>query len=150
MEQPTHITVNGLVHVYTSPAGPLTALENVDLEVGRGTFVSVIGPSGGGKTTLLRAIGGLLDPTAGHVEIDGLPPSDAQRRKALGFVFQQQTDGANPNAVRGTDDFYGWNFDLLAEQMDNPGVTESYDDRVRRGWEVIDDWPLWLSGINAY
>ena len=88
MEQPTHITVSGLTHVYYSAEGPLTALENVDLEVGRGTFVSVIGPSGGGKTTLLRAIGGLLGPTAGNVEIDGLPPSEARRRKALGFVFQ--------------------------------------------------------------
>ena len=40
------------------------------------------------KTTLLRTIGGLLKPTVGVVEIDGMPPSEAQRRKMIGFVFQ--------------------------------------------------------------
>src|SRR5262249_44451554 len=41
-----------------------------------------------GKSTLLRIVGGLIEPTSGEVAIDGLPPGEAQRRKSLGFVFQ--------------------------------------------------------------
>ena len=88
MNRPAHIVVESLTHVYAAATRPLTALENVSLEVGRGSFMSVLGPSGDGKTTLLRAIGGLLEPTAGTIRIDGSPPSEARRRKASGFVFQ--------------------------------------------------------------
>lgn len=57
------------------------------------TTLAVIGPSGGGKSTLLRIVGGLLSPTAGEVLVDGVPvPSDeaslARFRASLGFVFQ--------------------------------------------------------------
>ena len=88
MEQPPHIAVDQLTQVFNSERQILTALAKVDLVVGRGEFVSVVGPSGGGKTTLLRVIGGLLAPTSGTVTVDGMPPLDAQRRKAIGFVFQ--------------------------------------------------------------
>jgi NitT/TauT family transport system ATP-binding protein len=88
MRRQVHITVRGLKHVYDGDGQPLVALDGVDLEVGRGEFVSVIGPSGGGKTTLLKVIGGLLEPSAGSVTIDGLTPAHAQRAKEIGFVFQ--------------------------------------------------------------
>ena len=88
MAQAPHIVVRGLTHVFSSNRGPLMALSQIDLEVPRGAFVSVVGPSGGGKTTLLRAIGGLLEPTSGTVLVDGTAPAEAQRRKAIGFVFQ--------------------------------------------------------------
>lgn len=48
----------------------------------------MIGPSGCGKSTLLRLIGGLLQPTAGRVEVAGATPAEAQRRKAIGYAFQ--------------------------------------------------------------
>ncbi len=51
----------------------VTALQEIDLEVGRGEFVALIGPSGGGKSTLLRVIAGLLDATTGRAEIQGQP-----------------------------------------------------------------------------
>ncbi len=88
MTQAPHIEVRGLTQVFSSGQGELTALEGIDLEVRRGSFVSIVGPSGGGKTTLLRAVGGLLEPTEGSVLIDGMEPSEAQRRKSIGFVFQ--------------------------------------------------------------
>lgn len=50
-------------------------LENVNLKVEAGQFVTVMGPSGGGKTTLLKIMLGLLDPTSGEVLIDGVPLS---------------------------------------------------------------------------
>ena len=88
MKQPPHIAVRGLSQVFTSGRRTLTVLAKVDLEVDRGAFVSVIGPSGGGKTTLLRVIGGLMEPTSGDVLVDGVPPFEAQSRKSIGFVFQ--------------------------------------------------------------
>ena len=86
--QSSHISVRGLTHIFASDQGSLTALSNVNLEVERGEFVSIIGPSGCGKTTFLRAIGGLLRPTSGSILLDGVPPKEAHRHKAIGFVFQ--------------------------------------------------------------
>ena len=80
--------MRALTHVYPSVRQPLVALSGLDLEVGSGELLSIIGPSGGGKTTLLRAMAGLLEPTAGTVLIDGRAPREAQRRKAIGFVSQ--------------------------------------------------------------
>jgi NitT/TauT family transport system ATP-binding protein len=60
----------------------------VDLDVRKGEFISIIGPSGGGKTTLLRAIGGLLRPTRGTILVDDMSPEEATRHKSIGFVFQ--------------------------------------------------------------
>ena len=88
MKSVPQIRVRGVAHVFESEQKPLTALQKIDLDVHPGAFVSVVGPSGGGKTTLLRVIGGLLEPTSGDVLLGGVPPSEARRRKAIGFVFQ--------------------------------------------------------------
>jgi len=73
----------------------VTALENVELSIGRGEMVSIVGPSGSGKSTLLNLIGGLDTPTSGEVELDGnrlSGLSDDQltrlRRDKIGFIFQ--------------------------------------------------------------
>jgi NitT/TauT family transport system ATP-binding protein len=66
----------------------LRVLNSIDAEIQRGEFVSVIGPSGCGKSTLLRIVGGLAEPSSGRVLIDAQPPDAAQRRKQIGFVFQ--------------------------------------------------------------
>ncbi|HEY2932474.1 MAG TPA: ABC transporter ATP-binding protein [Acidobacteriota bacterium] len=72
------------------------ALNGVNLVVKAGEFVAIMGPSGCGKSTLLHILGGLLQPTAGEVYIDGTEigaVNDAQRteirRKKIGFVFQR-------------------------------------------------------------
>jgi sulfate transport system ATP-binding protein len=69
--------------------GDFTALSDVDLSVPSGELTALLGPSGGGKSTLLRIIGGLEDPDTGTVEIDGVDATrvPAQRRN-VGFVFQ--------------------------------------------------------------
>ncbi len=71
------------------------AVDNVRLEVGRGELVLIMGPSGSGKTTLLSMLGGLLRPSAGTVEVDGVNVSaleesglPAVRARKIGFVFQ--------------------------------------------------------------
>jgi NitT/TauT family transport system ATP-binding protein len=88
MTTAAHIAVHGLTHVYESGRVALTAVEDIDLEVRQGAFVSIVGPSGGGKTTLLKAIGGLIEPTSGAIQVDGTSAEEAQARKAIGFVFQ--------------------------------------------------------------
>jgi sulfate transport system ATP-binding protein len=79
------ITATGIVKRF----GDFVALDDVDLDVRSGSLTALLGPSGGGKSTLLRIIGGLEDPDAGTVRIDGAESTavPAQRRN-VGFVFQ--------------------------------------------------------------
>ncbi|HTE62347.1 MAG TPA: ABC transporter ATP-binding protein [Solirubrobacteraceae bacterium] len=65
------LRATGVTRVFTSPAGDVTAVDGVDLEVSAGELVGVRGRSGSGKTTLLTMLGGLDRPTSGHVELDG-------------------------------------------------------------------------------
>jgi len=58
------------------------ALDGVSLEIGRGSLVAMFGPNGGGKTTLLKLIGGLLRPWTGSVQVLGGAPADVARRIA--------------------------------------------------------------------
>ena len=88
MPSPNHIAASGLSKTFPSTGGELTALADVNLTVRQGEFVSMIGPSGCGKTTLLKIIGGLLEPTTGRVHVGEAGPAEAQRRKEIGFVFQ--------------------------------------------------------------
>jgi sulfate/thiosulfate transport system ATP-binding protein len=69
--------------------GDFVALENVSLEVPSGSLTALLGPSGGGKSTLLRVIAGLEEPDKGTVILDGqdLTASPA-RERGVGFVFQ--------------------------------------------------------------
>lgn len=64
----------------------VTVLENVSLMLEPGDFLGIIGPNGGGKTTLLRVILGLLAPAAGEVSVFGRPPHRA--RGEIGYVPQ--------------------------------------------------------------
>jgi zinc transport system ATP-binding protein len=67
----------------------LPVLEEVNLTVEEGDFVSVVGPNAGGKTTLLKLILGLLRPTRGSVRVFGLSPARARPR--IGYMSQQTT-----------------------------------------------------------
>ncbi|QBG46192.1 ABC transporter ATP-binding protein [Verrucomicrobia bacterium S94] len=66
--------------------GPVTVLENVNVTIGEKEFISVVGPNGGGKTTLLKIILGLLEPQAGSVSVFGRTP--ALGRKWIGYLPQ--------------------------------------------------------------
>jgi len=68
--------------------GPMI-LEDVSLTVEQGEFLGVVGPNGGGKTTLLKLILGLLDPVEGNIRVMGRAPSEA--RRAVGYVPQFAT-----------------------------------------------------------
>jgi NitT/TauT family transport system ATP-binding protein len=64
------------------------ALGSLDLEIGDGEFVALIGASGCGKSTVLRLLAGLDEPSTGQVQINGQPPRDLQAQHALGIAFQ--------------------------------------------------------------
>jgi NitT/TauT family transport system ATP-binding protein len=72
----------------TFGTGGVTALQDIDLEVGRGEFISLIGPSGCGKSTLLRVIGDLVEPTAGEILVNGKTAHRARLDRDYGIVFQ--------------------------------------------------------------
>lgn len=88
MTQEPTIDAKGLHLTFETNDGPVHALQDVNLEITKGDFVSFIGPSGCGKTTFLRCIAGLETPTSGHISVNGLTPDEARRARAYGYVFQ--------------------------------------------------------------
>lgn len=71
MEQNNPLVVcSGLTKTY----GSFTALDHLDLTLERGRFIGLLGPNGSGKTTTIKLLNGLLQPTAGTVTIDGMQP----------------------------------------------------------------------------
>lgn len=89
------ISIKNINKVYRTDEVETLALENVNIDIQKGEFVSIMGPSGCGKSTLLNIVGLLDAPTSGTVEFDGktvMGLSDrklaAFRNKNLGFVFQ--------------------------------------------------------------
>src|SRR3954454_7100595 len=69
--------------------GDFVALDNVSLDVPDGSLTALLGPSGGGKSTLLRVIAGLEQPDAGRVLISGeVATTKPARKRGVGFVFQ--------------------------------------------------------------
>ncbi len=89
------ISAKGLVKEYGQGATLVKALRGVDLDIPRGSFTCIIGPSGHGKSTLMHLLGGLDHPTGGSVFIDGQDISQLGnkklahlRAKKIGFVFQ--------------------------------------------------------------
>jgi NitT/TauT family transport system ATP-binding protein len=82
------ISAQNLSLTFETRDGPVSALKDIDLEVGKGEFVSFIGPSGCGKTTFLRVIADLEQPTAGSISVNGMTPGQARKTRAYGYVFQ--------------------------------------------------------------
>ena len=88
VEPGSHIRVEGLTVAYEKPggAGTFVAISNANLDVARGTFVTIVGPSGCGKSSLLLTIAGLVQPASGCVLVNGKPVSGPGRDRAV--VFQ--------------------------------------------------------------
>lgn len=89
------VTLRGVTKTYETPAGAFPALRGVDLEVGAGEFVAIVGRSGSGKSTLLNMVGGIDRPSAGSVTVGGTALQGlnhnqlaAWRGRSVGIVFQ--------------------------------------------------------------
>lgn len=90
------IELRAVEKVYRRGAEELHALRGIDLNIGKGEFLSIVGPSGSGKSSLLHILGCLDRPTKGTVKFDDLNVEhmsetglDEIRRRKIGFVFQQ-------------------------------------------------------------
>ena len=88
MTQNPTIEAKGLHLTFETNDGPVHALQDVNLDINKGDFVSFIGPSGCGKTTFLRCIAGLEAPTWGEISVNGMTPDEARCARAYGYVFQ--------------------------------------------------------------
>jgi putative ABC transport system ATP-binding protein len=95
MENSTLISIEALKKYFPTAGGRFTALNGIDLTIGKAEFTGVIGPSGSGKTTLLNIIGSLDTPSEGRAVVLGQSISDLNvkqaallRRTKLGFIFQ--------------------------------------------------------------
>lgn len=80
------------LHELTKRFGAVDAVRGVSLEVARGELVALVGASGCGKTTTLEMINRLVEPTSGHVELDGEDTASlnpVELRRGIGYVFQR-------------------------------------------------------------
>ena len=83
------IDIADVAVIFQRKSTRLVAVEDVNVRIEPGEFVSLLGPSGCGKSTLLNAIGGMIAPTQGRISIDGRPVREPNAR--CGVVFQQHS-----------------------------------------------------------
>ena len=89
------LTCEGVRKMYGFGNNQVAALDGIDLAVGKGEFVAIVGASGSGKSTLLHILGSVDKPTSGKVTIDGTDLSKLNqtqaaifRRRKVGLVYQ--------------------------------------------------------------
>src|SRR5512136_3054529 len=90
------LEASGICKTYRRGREDVCAIRDVDLAIETGEFVSIVGPSGAGKTALMNILGCLDTPTSGTLTIDGVQVTGKEeaelvkiRREHIGFVFQQ-------------------------------------------------------------
>jgi len=90
------IRANKLKKIYSSEFEKIVALKEIDIEIRKGEFVTIMGPSGAGKTTFLNLVGCLDRPTSGRLDILGCNPIELNEGKLsrirvdkIGFVFEE-------------------------------------------------------------
>lgn len=141
------LETKGLKKHYGEGESLVKALDNVNLKVDQGEFVSIVGTSGSGKSTLLHMLGGLDYPTEGSVFVDGKDISTLKeealaifRRRKIGFVFQSY------NLVPVLNVYENIVFPI---QLDGNRIDQDYIDRIIKtlGLEnKINALPSQLSG----
>jgi putative ABC transport system ATP-binding protein len=127
------IRLADVTKVYPLPAGDVTAIDHLSLEVERGDFMAVMGVSGSGKSTLLNLIGCLDVPTSGDLFLNGVnvrnladDPLTELRRDTIGFVFQQF------NLIPLLTAFENVEFPLILSRGENGGLgREEIENRCR-------------------
>ncbi|CTQ51483.1 ABC transporter ATP-binding protein [Jannaschia donghaensis] len=122
-----YLTFTGLHKVYPTPKGPLTVVEDFDLKVNKGEFISLIGHSGCGKSTVLTMAAGLNPISKGAIRLDGWDVEGADPERAVVFqspnLFPWLT--AKENVSIGVDKVYP-----KASRAERQDVVEYYLERV--------------------
>ena len=88
MNSNLHIIANQLSKNFLVGNSSNVVLKNLNFQLKQGEFVSIIGASGSGKTSLLKLLSGLLEPSSGYISINNTSPNSYKRNKKLGFVSQ--------------------------------------------------------------
>ena len=124
------LTFSKLHKIYPTPKGPLTVVEDFNLKLDRGEFISLIGHSGCGKSTVLTMAAGLNDISKGVIKLDGYEVRGADPERAV--VFQSPSLfpwlSAKENVAIGVDKVYP-----KASQAERQDVVEYYLERVGLG-----------------
>ena len=123
------IQIRDLAVSYPGDKQHAPVMQGLTLEIAHGEFVALVGPSGIGKSTLLRVIAGLMPAAAGRVIVD--PPQDLHRR-SIGFVFQDAR-------------LLPWRKVLANVEYGLEGLLESRAERRQRAEEALK-----LVGLEAY
>jgi len=139
------LEVKHLSKEYPTPRGGLPILSDVSLSLARGDAVSIMGPSGSGKSSFLYVVGALEPPTSGTVTLDGQNPFTmperelaAFRNKQIGFIFQdhcllpQLTVMENvltPTLVAGAGTTKGDELERARQLLDTVGLTARSEHR---------------------
>ena len=141
------INVVSLKKIYLNGNVEVRALNNINLSIEKGKFITIIGPSGSGKSTLLNMLGGLDYPTEGIVSVNGkiLTEMDNEelavfRRRNIGFVFQ------NYNLIPSLNIYENI---VLPVKLDNGSIDEKFVGELADGLEIsqeINKMPDELSG----
>jgi sulfonate transport system ATP-binding protein len=104
------VSLRGVARRFRQPGGATrTVLRDIDLDIRPGEIVAVLGPSGGGKSTLLRLVSGLDRPDAGEVQIDATRVAEVDQRCAIAFQeprllpWRTVERNVQPGLPRGTD-----------------------------------------------
>lgn len=137
-------SLQGVVKEYAGPSEHVVILRNLDLEIGQGESMAVLGASGSGKSTLLHLLGGLDSPTRGEIFFMGqalsgltLAQTAKIRNREIGFIFQFHhllpefttlENVAMPGLIAGMDKKK--TFDLAAEALSLVGLDERAEYRV--------------------
>ena len=116
------VEIHNLKKVFNSKGNSVTALDNINLEIKEGDFVSIIGGSGCGKSTLLRIIGGLETEYEGKVLVNGEQVHNPSRDK--GFIFQDHR-------------LLPWLTVKENIKFSLPDSKENYDDLIRKNLEIV-------------
>jgi NitT/TauT family transport system ATP-binding protein len=90
-QAPSQIAGRGIVVDFVLDGRRQRILEDININVPKGSLVSLIGPSGCGKSTLLKVMAGLVIPTKGTIAVDGMAPQEAAKKRVIGLVFQEAT-----------------------------------------------------------
>ncbi|MFF0922870.1 ABC transporter ATP-binding protein [Rhizobium leguminosarum] len=123
--------------------GPLCVVDNLDLDIAKGEFVSLLGPSGSGKTTLLMMLAGFETPTQGTILVDGEAVNGVPtHRRDMGVVFQNYALFPHMSVAENVA------FPLQMRGVNKAGIAE----RVTGALDMVqltamrDRWPAQLSG----